>query len=70
MLLVLSGTIKSKFLEFLIRKDITKRNGFRGIDPHGDLIKDIKSYLALVLPKEELARILKALYRGLRLQPL
>jgi len=49
-----SGTGKSKFLEFLIRQDIVKRNGFGVIDPHGDLIEDIKSYLALVLPKEEL----------------
>jgi hypothetical protein len=49
-----SGTGKSKFLEFLIRQDITKRNGFGVIDPHGDLVEDVKGYLALTLPKEEL----------------
>jgi hypothetical protein len=49
-----SGTGKSKFLEFLIRQDIKKGNGFGVIDPHGDLIEDIKGYLALALPKEEL----------------
>jgi len=49
-----SGTGKSKFLEFLIRQDIVKGNGFGVIDPHGDLIEDVKEYLALALPKEEL----------------
>jgi len=49
-----SGTGKSKFLEFLIRQDIAKGNGFGVIDPHGDLVEDIKDYLALALPREEL----------------
>ena len=49
-----SGTGKSKFLEFLIRQDIRKGNGFCVIDPHGDLIEDVKAYLALALPKDEL----------------
>jgi hypothetical protein len=49
-----SGTGKSKFLEFLIRQDIAKGNGFGVIDPHGDLVEDVKGYLALNLPKEEL----------------
>jgi hypothetical protein len=49
-----SGTGKSKFLEFLIRQDIAKGNGFGVIDPHGDLVEDVKGYLALVLPKEVL----------------
>jgi len=49
-----SGTGKSKFLEFLIRQDIAKGNGFGVIDPHGDLIEDVKEYLALALSKEEL----------------
>uniref|UniRef100_A0A7C3UCB3 Uncharacterized protein n=1 Tax=Geoglobus ahangari TaxID=113653 RepID=A0A7C3UCB3_9EURY len=49
-----SGTGKSKFLEFLIRQDIRKGNGFEVINPHGDLIEDIKGYLALALPREEL----------------
>ncbi|MEO0242876.1 MAG: type IV secretion system DNA-binding domain-containing protein [candidate division WOR-3 bacterium] len=49
-----SGTGKSKFLEFLIRQDIARGNGFGIIDPHGDLIEDVKGYLALALPREEL----------------
>jgi hypothetical protein len=49
-----SGTGKSKFLEFLVRQDVQKGNGFGVIDPHGDLIEDIKGYLALALPKDEL----------------
>jgi hypothetical protein len=38
----------------LIRQDIKKGNGFGVIDPHGDLIEDVKGYLALVLPREEI----------------
>jgi len=49
-----SGAGKSKFLEFLIRQDIVKGNGFGVIDPHGDLIEDIKSYLAFALSENEL----------------
>jgi hypothetical protein len=49
-----SGAGKSKFLEFLIRQDIEKGKGFGVIDPHGDLIEDIKGYLAFALPKDEL----------------
>jgi len=49
-----SGTGKSKFLEFLIRQDIAKGNGFGVIDPHGDLIEDIKGYLAFALSEGEL----------------
>jgi len=49
-----SGAEKLKFLEFLIRQDIQKGKGFGIIDPHGDLFGDIKNYLALALPKEEL----------------
>jgi hypothetical protein len=49
-----SGTGKSKFLEFLIRQDIQKGNGFGVIDPHGDLVEDVKGYLALTLSQEEL----------------
>jgi len=37
---------KTKFLEFLIQQDIDKGNGFGIIDPHGDLIEDIKGFLA------------------------
>jgi type IV secretory pathway VirB4 component len=47
-----SGAGKSKFLEFLIRQDIQKGNGFGVIDPHGDLVEDVKGYLALALREE------------------
>lgn len=49
-----SGSGKSKFLEFLIRQDIDKGNGFGVIDPHGDLVEDIKGYLALALSEEQI----------------
>ncbi|MFZ6016425.1 MAG: excisionase family DNA-binding protein [Nitrospirota bacterium] len=41
-----TGTGKTKFLEFLIQQDITKGNGFGVIDPHSDLIEDVKGLLA------------------------
>lgn len=41
-----TGTGKTKFLQFLIQQDIDKGNGFGVIDPHGDLIEDIKGFLA------------------------
>jgi len=41
-----SGSGKTKFLEFLIAQDIEEGNGFGVIDPHGDLIEDIKGILA------------------------
>ena len=41
-----TGTGKTKFLEFLIAQDIDKGNGFGVIDPHGDLVEDIKGFLA------------------------
>jgi len=41
-----TGTGKTKFLEFLIQQDIENGNGFAVIDPHGDLIEDIKGFLA------------------------
>jgi len=40
-----TGTGKTKFLEYLIQQDIYKRNGFGVIDPHGDLIEDVKGFL-------------------------
>jgi hypothetical protein len=49
-----SGCGKSKFMEFLIRQDIAKGNGFGVIDPHGDLVEDVKGYLALALSREEI----------------
>jgi len=42
-----TGTGKTKFLEYLIKQDIEKGNGFGVIDPHGDLIEDIKGFLVL-----------------------
>ncbi len=41
-----SGSGKTKFLEFLIEQDIEQGDGFGVIDPHGDLIEDIKGLLA------------------------
>jgi len=41
-----TGTGKTKLLEFLIQQDIDKGNGFGVIDPHGDMIEDIKGFLA------------------------
>ena len=41
-----TGTGKTKFLEFLIEQDIQQGNGFAIIDPHGDLVEDIKGLLA------------------------
>ena len=42
-----TGTGKTKFLEYLIKQDIEKGNGFGVIDPHGDLVEDIKGFLIL-----------------------
>ena len=41
-----TGTGKTKFLEFLIQQDIQQGNGFCVIDPHGDLVEDIKGLIA------------------------
>lgn len=41
-----TGTGKTKFLEFMIRQDIANVRGFAVIDPHGDLVEDIRGYLA------------------------
>ena len=49
-----TGTGKTKFLEYLIQQDIEKGNGFGVIDPHGDLVEDIKGFLILhYLPTDE-----------------
>lgn len=50
-----TGSGKTKFLEFLIQQDILKRKGFGVIDPHGDLIEDIKGFLALYLDEEDIS---------------
>ena len=53
-----TGTGKTKFLEFLIRQDITCGHGFGVIDPHGDLTEDIKGFLAYrYLCEEDVAEI-------------
>ena len=44
-----TGTGKTKFLEYLIRQDISRGFGFGIIDPHGDLIEDIKGWLYINL---------------------
>jgi excisionase family DNA binding protein len=48
-----TGTGKTKFLECLIAQDIGKGNGFGVIDPHGDLIEDIKGLLACGYKEEQ-----------------
>lgn len=40
-----TGTGKSKFLEWMIRKDIINENGLCLIDPHGYLYKDLVTWL-------------------------
>ena len=40
-----SGTGKTKFLEYLIKQDIKNGEGFGVIDPHGDLIENVKGWL-------------------------
>jgi type IV secretory pathway VirB4 component len=40
-----SGTGKTRFLEYLIQQDIQRGRGFGVIDPHGDLIEDVKGWL-------------------------
>lgn len=42
-----TGTGKTKLLEYFIQQDIDNENGFGVIDPHGDLIEDIKGFLLL-----------------------
>ncbi len=41
------GAGKTRFLENLIQQDIMNRAGFGIIDPHGDLIEDVKGWLYL-----------------------
>lgn len=48
-----TGTGKTKFLEYLIEQDIEKGNGFGVIDPHGDLIEDVKGFLILKYSPDE-----------------
>lgn len=48
-----TGTGKTKFLEYLINQDIEKGNGFGVIDPHGDLIEDVKGFLILKYSPDE-----------------
>jgi len=48
-----TGTGKTKFLEYLIQQDIEKGNGFGVIDPHGDLIEDVKGFLILQYSPDE-----------------
>ena len=50
-----TGSGKTKFLESLIQQDIKERKGFAIIDPHGDLVEDIKGFLANAYDENELA---------------
>lgn len=53
-----TGAGKTKFLEFLITQDIWKDNGFGVIDPHGDLVQDIKGLIAASYQKgQQLPRL-------------
>jgi hypothetical protein len=42
-----TGVGKSKFIEYLIMQDILNRRGVCVLDPHGDLVEDLKGYLAV-----------------------
>lgn len=42
-----TGTGKSKFLQYLIMQDILEGRGVAVLDPHGDLIEDLKGLLAV-----------------------
>jgi hypothetical protein len=44
-----TGTGKSKFLEWMIRKDILNGNGLCLIDPHGYLYDDLVNWLSFYL---------------------
>ena len=46
-----SGSGKTKFLEYLIRQDLQAGRGCGVIDPHGDLIEDLKGYVATLAPE-------------------
>jgi len=50
-----TGTGKTKFLEFLIKQDILKENGFGVIDPHGDLIESVKGFMACYSNEKEIS---------------
>ncbi len=50
-----TGSGKTKFLESLIQQDIMERSGFAVIDPHGDLIEDIRGFLATRYDRAELS---------------
>lgn len=53
-----TGTGKTKFLEFLIAQDIGMGRGFGVIDPHGDLIEDIKGLMAFYYNYHDLTETL------------
>ncbi len=50
-----TGTGKTKFLEFFVQQDILNGNGFGIIDPHGDLVEDIKGYMAAELSEKKIS---------------
>ena len=55
-----SGSGKTKFLEYLIRQDLAAGRGCGVIDPHGDLIEDLKGYLATTLRRQRGERFLRS----------
>lgn len=48
-----TGSGKTKFLEYLIQQDIVQGNGFGVIDPHGDLVEDIKDMYAIAARRQQ-----------------
>ncbi len=48
-----SGSGKSKFMEWLMRGDITNRQGFALLDPHGTLYDAVAEYCAHTIPRQD-----------------
>ncbi len=51
-----SGTGKTKFLEYLMIQDWESKTGFGVIDPHGDLVDDLKNRMLVAKGKEFLEK--------------
>src|ERR1039458_3714209 len=49
-----SGSGKSKFLEWMMRQDLSNRQGFCLIDPHGTLYHDVLDYCAHKVLKRDI----------------
>jgi hypothetical protein len=53
-----TGVGKSKFLQYLIMQDILEGRGVGVIDPHGDLVEDLKGLLTVGLPGADSEKII------------